>query len=114
MAKMVDGMFTQQTPEALREQIRTRMFSTPQQVLASAMEGMMALATEWQDRPRRFEAPALAVMARRAGRAGYQDYLRGIFPNLAGYEEWDGAGHFLMMEQPERFNAVLAGFLEAR
>ena len=37
--------------------------------------------------------------------------IRAIFPNLRKYEEWEGAGHFLMMESPDRFNRVLEDFL---
>ena len=36
--------------------------------------------------------------------------LRAVFPNLA-YEAWEGSGHFLMMESPDRFNRALEQFL---
>ena len=45
------------------------------------------------------------------GANGNEAYMRRLFPNLGLYQEWKGAGHFLMMESPERFNAALALFL---
>jgi pimeloyl-ACP methyl ester carboxylesterase len=42
---------------------------------------------------------------------GYEAKLRAVFPNLRKYEAWEGSGHFLMMESPERFNAALEDFL---
>src|SRR5260370_41602108 len=41
--KMIEGMFSKKTTPAQREEIRTKMMATPQQVLASAMQGMFAL-----------------------------------------------------------------------
>ncbi|HRX26333.1 MAG TPA: alpha/beta hydrolase, partial [Aminivibrio sp.] len=37
--------------------------------------------------------------------------LRETFPDLT-YVEWTDTGHFLMMEQPDRFNGLLVDFLE--
>jgi pimeloyl-ACP methyl ester carboxylesterase len=37
--------------------------------------------------------------------------LRTVFPNLRKYEAWEGSGHFLMMESPDRFNLALEDFL---
>ncbi len=115
MVKMIDWMFTAQTPAALRDEIRAKMTATPQHVLASAMEGMMALMDQ-QQKYARFELPALAILARRGNRPGpeYEPYLRTVFPHLRGYQVWEGAGHFLMMEQPEKFNAALTEFLDGK
>jgi pimeloyl-ACP methyl ester carboxylesterase len=111
----VDGMFkfmfTEQTPAPLREEIREKMSAAPHHVLASAMEGMMALEPPAN---LHFEIPTLAIMAKREGQADYEKYLHGVFPNLRSYQAWEGAGHFLMMEQPERFNTALAQFLDKR
>jgi len=109
MDGMLRFMFTEQTPAALQEEIRGKMLATPQHVLASAMEGMLAL-----DPPAgiRFDAPAMAVMVKRASQSGYEGYLRTLFPNLRSYQAWEGAGHFLMMEQPGKFNTALNEFLD--
>jgi pimeloyl-ACP methyl ester carboxylesterase len=109
MDGMFKFMFTDQTPAALREEIRTKMLAAPQHVLASAMEGMLAL-----DPPANthFDVPAMAIMVKRASQSSYEDYLRTLFPKLRAYQAWEGAGHFLMMEQPEKFNAALVEFLD--
>lgn len=113
MRQAIDSMFTAQTPAALQDRIRTKMLSTPQHVAASAMEGMGAMVEQY--RPGfRYEVPALVVLAKRPNRGGptYEAYLRTLLPNLRSFQEWEGAGHFLMMEQPDRFNAALLDFLK--
>ena len=53
-------------------------------------------------------------MAKRPNRPGnYEEFLRGVFPQLR-YIEFEGVGHFLMVEQPEKFNAALMEFLDRR
>ena len=56
--KMIEGMFSEKTTPAQREEIRTKMAATPQQVLASAMQGMFAL-----EAPKAGETYGLPVMA---------------------------------------------------
>lgn len=118
LTRMIDSMSSpQHTPATLRDDIRTKMLTTPQHVIVSALEGMFALADSGlpQLKERRFEMPAIAIFAKREkGRPGYEAYLRSLFPNLRGYQEWEGVGHFLMMEQPEKFNAALLEFLNRK
>jgi len=52
-------------------------------------------------------------MVKRDNSAGYQEFLKEHF-NLVGYREFDDAGHFLMMEQPEKFNQILREFLDRK
>jgi pimeloyl-ACP methyl ester carboxylesterase len=88
------------------------MLTTPQHVMASAFEGMLAL--EPLKPGETYDVPTMAVMAERTpGLSGYEARLRAIFPNLVTYEGWQGSGHFLMLESPERFNRALEGFLAA-
>jgi pimeloyl-ACP methyl ester carboxylesterase len=54
----------------------------------------------------------LATMAATPPRPGYEAQLRGIFPHLRKFESWEGSGHFLMMESPDRFNKALEDFLK--
>jgi pimeloyl-ACP methyl ester carboxylesterase len=107
-ARMLDFMFTKQTPPALREEIRTKMLSAPQYVMASAMEGMGAMQPVTESWP---ELPAEAMMVKRGSAAQYQDFLKTHF-HLVSYREFEGAGHFLMMEQPDTFNEMLREFLD--
>jgi len=108
--RMLDFMFTKQTDPALRNQIQTIMLSAPQYVMASAMEGMMAMEPLTESYPR---LAVEAVMVKRGNSAGYQEFLKQHF-NLIGYREFDDAGHFLMMEQPHKFNQILREFLDRK
>jgi pimeloyl-ACP methyl ester carboxylesterase len=105
--KMIESMFVPATTPALRQEIRDKMLATPRRVAVSAMAGMMELSP-----PAKIPVPALAIVAARPNfPAGYEQFLRGLAPKL-DYEMWDGAGHFLMMEQPERFQKTLTAFLD--
>ncbi len=108
--KMIESMFTDKTTPDQREEIRTKMLATPQHVVASAMEGMLAL--EAPKPGETYNLPVSAIMAASRTRPGLEAYLRTVFPNLK-YEEWQGSGHFLMMESPDRFNRALEEFLSA-
>jgi pimeloyl-ACP methyl ester carboxylesterase len=105
----IDSMFSPQTSRDLREEIRSKMLSTPQHVLASADEGMMALAPL----NTKVEKPTFAIFAIMEGQnlsPVFEQYIREMVLNLE-IQKWDDAGHFLMMEQPERFNRALLDFL---
>jgi pimeloyl-ACP methyl ester carboxylesterase len=104
-AAMIESMFSDKTTPAMREEIRSKMLATPQHVMASAFEGMLAM--EPPKAGETYTLPALAIMAQGPGG---ETQIRNLFPNLR-YEGWQGSGHFLMMESPERFNKALEGFL---
>ena len=57
--------------------------------------------------------PAIAVMVKRGTSGPYRDFLKQHF-QLLDYVEFDDSGHFVMMEQPEKFNAVLREFLRRK
>lgn len=109
---MIDSMFSAKTTAAQREEIRTKMLSTPQPVMASAMEGMLLLEPL---RPNEKYAtlPVMAIVAARApsANASFEARLRKVFPKLT-FEAWQGSGHFLMIESPDRFNAALEKFVD--
>lgn len=104
LGSAIDSMFSPQMSRELREEIRGKMLSTPQHVLASAMEGMMALTPL----NTKVNKPTLAIMEGLS--PADVPYMREIIPNLE-IQNWDDTGHFLMMEQPERFNRALLDFL---
>jgi pimeloyl-ACP methyl ester carboxylesterase len=106
--KMIESMFSEKTTPAMREEIRSKMLATPQNVMASAMEGMFAM--EPIQPGETYKLPVLSIVAASPARAGFEAQLRVVFPNLT-YEAWEGSGHFLMMESPERFNRALEDFL---
>src|SRR5437764_15114834 len=97
--KMIESMFSDKTTPAQREEIRSKMTATPQYVMASAMEGMLAMEAP---KPREiYSVPVLAIMAGKPGGSNYEAQLRAVFPNLGQYEAWVGSGHFLMMESAD-------------
>jgi pimeloyl-ACP methyl ester carboxylesterase len=106
--RQVDAMFSSRTPPALREEIRAKMLATPEYVRVAAVTSISRLPAP--DPAETFAIPALAVLSRtRLARAAP---MRSIFPKLQ-IEKWDNYGHFLMMEDPERFNRTLERFLSA-
>ena len=107
-SRMIETMFSAKTTPEQRDEIKKKMTATPQHVMASAMENMMTMTAPKAGE--KYTLPALAIMAGRPAIAGYETRLRPIFPNLT-YEEWQGSGHFLMMESPQRFNESLLTFL---
>jgi pimeloyl-ACP methyl ester carboxylesterase len=73
------------------------------------MEGMADASIWGEDK---INVPVLAVMAKNPFYPPNMEQLyRGIAPNLE-YQMWDGVGHFIMMEKPKEFNAVVLAFLD--
>jgi pimeloyl-ACP methyl ester carboxylesterase len=108
--RVIQTMFTPQTAPVLREEIETKMMAIPQNVMASAMEGMNAMAPLTERYPR---VPVEAIMQKRGNSAAYEAVLKQHF-QLVTFQAWDDTGHFLMMEHPERFNKVLVDFLDRK
>jgi pimeloyl-ACP methyl ester carboxylesterase len=80
--------------------------------MASAMQGMFAL--EAPKAGETYSLPVMTVVTATTARPGYEERLRAVFPNLLKFEAWEGSGHFLMMESPDRFNRLLEDFLSAQ
>ncbi|MBF0529642.1 MAG: alpha/beta hydrolase [Deltaproteobacteria bacterium] len=105
----IDLMFTKMSPPELRHEIKSKMLTTPGHVAASAMEKMDD-PWVWSDFV--VNVPTLAIYSRMPYvDADNREFLRRLFPSLE-YHEFSGTGHFLMMEEPEKFNRVLWDFLE--
>jgi pimeloyl-ACP methyl ester carboxylesterase len=106
---MLASMSSPATTEEMKQRIRTSFLATPQHVVVSAMEGM-ADSTIWG--PDQITVPVLAILANsRSYRADLEQRSRAIAPKLE-LQMWDGVGHFLMMEQPTRFNDAVIAFLD--
>jgi pimeloyl-ACP methyl ester carboxylesterase len=89
--------------------IKASFLNTPQYALVSAMEGMADPSIWGEDK---INVPVLAVMARNPFYPPNLEQLyRGIAPNLE-FQMWEGVGHFIMMEKPKEFNAVVLQFLD--
>ncbi|HBY58580.1 MAG TPA: hypothetical protein DEH78_02080 [Solibacterales bacterium] len=109
-AKFLASMYSPKTSEAARAEIEAKMLIAPMFVRASAFEEMFAM-----DGPRAGESyPVAAASIAAAGpHQEGEARLRKLFPKLSKYEAWEGYGHFLMMEDAQRFNRSLEEFLSS-
>ncbi len=104
---MIKGMFTPQTPKPLQDQIMKMMIGAPE---ATAVGAMGAMFDPAMNRTDVITAPALAIYA---GTNTIPDLatVRQVVPKFEATQV-AGTGHFVMMEKPAEFNALLAGFLK--
>jgi pimeloyl-ACP methyl ester carboxylesterase len=107
--KMIDSMTSSIKDPAMRDKIKRTMLRTPQSVAVSEFESTLDDAL-WK--PDKINVPVLMILAKQpAWSAEYEQFVRGIVSDL-DYQTWEGVSHFLMMEQPEKFNAAIVAFLE--
>ena len=104
--QQVNAMFSDRTPPEMREEIRRKMLATPEYVRVAAVTSISKLPPA--DPMESFDIPALAFVASSIPERASP--MRSIFPSLQ-VDQWDKYGHFLMMEDPERFNDALETFL---
>jgi pimeloyl-ACP methyl ester carboxylesterase len=85
------------------------MLGTPVETAEGAMAAMMDPKNQSDAK---IMAPSLSIWA---GNSNFPNTAatKEMVPDWAE-EKFDGTGHFVMMEQPERFNASLRAFLETR
>jgi pimeloyl-ACP methyl ester carboxylesterase len=104
----VDGIIGPQVSPQLRDEIKKAMLSAPQYVAVSAMEAMTDESIWKEDK---INVPVLAVLAKSPfWPADTEQFFRSLAPRL-DYQMWEGVGHFLMMEKPQKFNEAVAAFL---
>ncbi len=106
----IESMFSSKLSPSLRAQVRAKMLATPEWVRVAAVTSQSEL-----DPPppgESFNFPALAIQAAKKGTEERAAAMRSIFPKLR-LEKWENSGHFLMMEDPARFNRSLEKFLSA-
>lgn len=109
VGEFVDGMFTDKTPAEVRKAVKETMQRAEQHVAVSAMKGMFDPAV-WKDDE--IQVPVQAIMATAPHwNEDYEKYVRKLAPKV-DYRVMDGVGHFLMLEKPEAFNAIMADFLK--
>jgi pimeloyl-ACP methyl ester carboxylesterase len=106
--RQVNAMFSDRTTPEMQDEIRTKMLATPVYVRAAAVTSISTFppSAPLDD----FQMPALAVVSSYSAARAAE--MRPIFPKLE-VERWDNYGHFLMMEDPERFNETFERFLAA-
>ena len=105
----INAMHAPATPQALRDWVLARMLATPVAVRYGAMLGFVQGAL---DPLPAVTAPTLAVYAASEDTPpNLEPLLRQLFPALE-YHLLSGPGHFLMLEDPARVNAMLQAWLE--
>ncbi len=97
--------------EALRARVMSEMLATPQHVMLGGMLAM--LSPEQPDWIlQKVNAPVIVINARTPWwNNGYENYVRSLSPQ-SDYLIMDGVGHFLMLENPAEFNALLVQKLQ--
>ena len=109
--KFIHDFFPVPGTEALRDRVTAEMLATPQPVMLSAMAAMLDPAQpDWI--LRKVDAPILVINAQSPWWAnGYESYVRSLSPQV-DYRVLAGVGHFLMLEKPADFNAILLEMLQ--
>lgn len=107
-AERVESCFTKQTPDALRAEIRAKMGATPKHVRIAALSSISSLGPPPDDET--FDLPAIAIQAAEPGTQARFELMRSIFTRME-LHSWEGAGHFLMLEDAQRFNVEVEQFL---
>jgi pimeloyl-ACP methyl ester carboxylesterase len=108
-ASFIDSMFSERTPAPARTWIRDAMLATPPHVMVSSLEGTGDLAL-WKPDP--IAVPLLVVLAKSPfWTPDYETFVRGLAPQV-DWQVLDGVGHFLMVDDPARFNGLLQAFLD--
>jgi pimeloyl-ACP methyl ester carboxylesterase len=107
--RMVGFMLQPVKDPKTREEIKAAMMSAPQHVMVGAMDAMMD-ETIWKDD--KINAPTLAVMAKQPQwNAEYEKFVRDLVPGV-DFQLWEGVSHFLMMDEPQKFNDTVITFLK--
>ena len=104
---MIRGMFTPATPPPLQDHVLKMMLAAPE---ATAYGAMVATFDPkiWTNDV--MTMPVLGLFADKSA-LGNPDATRKLFPNYE-HHEIPGTGHFLMMEKPREFNALLTAFVD--
>jgi sigma-B regulation protein RsbQ len=103
---MIRGMFSASTTPDMQKHILSMMMAAPESTAVGAMNATMDSAI-WKGDV--LTVPVLGIYADKSA-LGNREYMNPHFPNLE-YVEIPGTGHFLMLEKPAEFNALLLAFL---
>jgi pimeloyl-ACP methyl ester carboxylesterase len=108
--QFVGAFFPVPGTEALRDRVLSETLATPQYVMVGAMEGMFGPnQPDWGLKT--VNVPVLVINARGPmWNADYENYVHSLSPQT-DYLMMDGVGHWLMLEKPAEFNAMLTNLL---
>ncbi len=109
MDEFLGNMRKYTSSEEVSQYFTKLMLSTPMHVRISIMQDFCDLNI-WKEHPQNL--PVQAIYAATPDLPpDNEQYLHTQFPNLE-YHQWNGVGHFLMMERPEEFNRLLKIFAQ--
>lgn len=107
---MINSMVAPVKDKTNQADIKTAMLSTPQHVMVGAMDGMLDDSI-WKTQDK-INVPTLAVMAKQPNwTPEYEKFVRDLVPGI-DYQMWEGVSHFPMMDEPQKFNDTVLGFLK--
>ena len=108
ISQMMAFMGGQTLSADAKERNNAASLNTPQPVLVSAFEGMLDNSIWAEDK---INVPVLAIVAKTSVPPNAEESYRAIAPQME-FVMWSDAGHFLMMEKPREFNAVVIAWLD--
>jgi pimeloyl-ACP methyl ester carboxylesterase len=104
---MIRSMFTPATPRTVQDHVLKMMLSAPEATAYGAMVATFDPKIWGNDV---LTMPVLGLFADKSA-LGNEPVAKKLFPNYE-HHEIPGTGHFLMMEKPREFNALLTGFVD--
>ncbi|MCB9896716.1 MAG: alpha/beta hydrolase [Planctomycetes bacterium] len=108
--QMIQTMLRPEMPSELKADITQRMLRTPQTVMVGAFEAAVDPALYAPDP---IDVPLLCVLAKSPfWTEDYERYVLSLAPG-ADYVVLADVGHFLMLDAPERFDALVRDFVWA-
>jgi pimeloyl-ACP methyl ester carboxylesterase len=108
--RMVEYFTHPMKDPAAKAEVKAAMLGAPQHVLVSAFEEMLNPEI-WQEQDQ-IKVPTLALMAPNpVWNDDYEKFVRELAPGV-DYQVWPGVSHFLMMDEPQKFNDAVLAFLE--
>jgi pimeloyl-ACP methyl ester carboxylesterase len=108
--RMVEYFTHPMKDPAAKAEVKAAMLGAPQHVLVSAMEEMLNPEI-WQEQEQ-IKVPTLALMAPNPmWTSDYEKFVRELAPGV-DYQVWAGVSHFLMMDEPQKFNDAVLAFLK--
>jgi pimeloyl-ACP methyl ester carboxylesterase len=104
---MIRGMFTPATPKPLQEHVLKMMLAPPESTAYGAMVATFDPKVWGNDV---MTMPVLGLFADKSA-LGNPEITKKVLPNYE-HHEVAGTGHFVMMEKPREFNALLSAFVD--
>ena len=102
-------LHTENTPQEVKDAVEFSVLKTQKHVRMSALDNLFTI--EAMDLPP-IDVPTLALYVRNADLPpDFEAQMRPLFPNMT-YVEFEDAGHFMMMEQPDDVNEKILEFVE--